>query len=205
MQIMNDAAASAGSPEEMRAAIGKAALVAETGPEDAFLARFPDLAGEPFPDGYACTAIDALSGEFQVWDASTGAPLQHSVTSSCAVPGMFPPITVNGRRYVDGGMRSVTNADLAVGHDSVLVVTLAPPERLANADDPRSVRMREQMDAERTALLDAGAAIEVVAPDEEAMEIMGVNLMDPSIGPPAAETGFRQGQALAATLGGFWS
>jgi NTE family protein len=206
MQIMNDAAADPSkSPEEMRAAIGAAALVADTMPEDSFVAYFDDLAGERPPAGYACTAIDALTGALQVWDASSDVPLDRAVTSSCAVPGMFPPITINGRRYVDGGMRSVTNADLAVGHDVVLIVTLAPPARIAAADDPRSVRMRGQMDAERTALRDAGATVEMVGPDEEAAAVMGVNLMDPAVGPAAAATGFRQGGALAATLGGFWA
>jgi len=47
-----------------------------------------------------------------------------AVASNCAVPGLFPPITIHGRRYMDGGIRSVTNADLAQGSERVLVVSV---------------------------------------------------------------------------------
>ncbi len=52
----------------------------------------------------------------------TGWPLLDAVAASCAVPGVHPPITVGGRRLVDGGLRSPTDADLAAGCDRVLVV-----------------------------------------------------------------------------------
>ena len=42
----------------------------------------------------------------------------------CAVPGVWPPVTIGGARYIDGGVWSLTNADLATGCDRVLV--LAP-------------------------------------------------------------------------------
>ena len=49
------------------------------------------------------------------------------VASSCSVPGLFPPITINGRRYIDGGMRSATNFDLAEGYERVIAVAVIPP------------------------------------------------------------------------------
>jgi NTE family protein len=202
MRLMAESAASDASPEEARAAIGRFALESETGPEERFVAGFSYLAGEPFPDGYACTAVDAESGEFKVWDASSGAPLDRAVASSCAVPGVFPPITINGRRYIDGGMRSGTNADLAAGHAKVLIVTLMSGARASStaSGDPRMQRYLERMARERQVLLDAGAEIEMVGPDEESASIMGVNLMDGRIAPAAADAGFRQGQAIAASV-----
>ena len=65
--------------------------------------------------GYACTAVDAETGEFVVWNADSKVGLARAVASSCSVPGVYPPITINGRRYIDGGMRSGSNADLATG------------------------------------------------------------------------------------------
>ena len=207
MRLMAESAASDASPEEARAAIGRFALESETGPEERFVAGFSYLARDPFPAGYACTAVDAESGEFKVWDASSGAPLDRAVASSCAVPGVFPPITINGRRYIDGGMRSGTNADLAAGHAKVLIVTLMSGARTSStrSGDPRMQRYLERMTRERQVLLDASAEIEMVGPDEESASIMGVNLMDGRIAPAAAEAGFRQGQAIAATVESAWA
>lgn len=207
MRVMAESAAFDGPPEEARAVIGRFALESETAPEEQFVAGFAYLAGEAFPEGYACTAVDAESGAFQVWDASTGAPLDRAVASSCAVPGIFPPITINGRRYIDGGMRSGSNADLAAGHDKVLLVTLMGSARM-NAPppgDPRMQRYLERMTRERQVLLDAGAQIETVSPDEESAAVIGANLMDGRLGPAAAEAGFRQGQAISATVEQAWS
>ena len=208
MRVMAESAASKGTAEEARAIIGRFALEAETAPEEQFVAGFGYLAGEVFPDGYACTAVDAETGEFQVWDASTGAPLDRAVASSCAVPGIFPPITIAGRRYIDGGMRSGTNADLAAGHDKVLLVTLMAGARAANAGNPADARMQrylERMAREQQVLLDAGATIEQLGPDEESAAVIGVNLMDGRVGPAAAEAGFRQGQAVAAAVAEAWT
>jgi NTE family protein len=211
MRVMAESAVSDASPEEARAVIGRFALESPTAPEEKFVAGFAYLAGESIPDGYACTAVDAESGAFQVWDASTGAPLDRAVASSCAVPGVFPPITIDGRRYIDGGMRSGTNADLAAGHAKVLIVTLMGGNRqaeAANADapaDPRMQRYLERMATERQVLLDAGADIHTVGPDEASAAVMGANLMDGRIGPAAAEAGFRQGEAIAASIEEAWS
>lgn len=207
MRVMAESAAHEGPPEEARALIGRFALDAETGPEEDFVAGFDYLAGETFPDGYACTAVDAETGAFQVWDSETGAPLERAVASSCAVPGVFPPITIDGRRYIDGGMRSVTNADLAAGHARVLVVTLRSGARPAagGAADARMQRYLARMESERQVLLDAGGTVETIGPDEQSAAVIGANLMDGRLGPAAAEAGFRQGQATAAAIERAWS
>ena len=208
MRVMAESAASDGTPEEARAVIGRFALDAETGPEERFVAGFSYLADEPFPDGYACTAVDAESGAFQVWDSSTDAPLDRAVASSCAVPGVFPPITIKGRRYIDGGMRSGANADLAAGHSKVLIVTLMSGMRASNpttpGSDARMQRYLERMTRERQVLLDAGAEIETIGPDEASAKIIGANLMDGRLGPAAAAAGFEQGQAIAAAVEAAW-
>ena len=66
----------------------------------------------------------AVSGRMlQVLDASSGATLERAVTSSAAIPGVWPLITIKGERWIDGGVRSMLNADLATGCDVVIVVS----------------------------------------------------------------------------------
>ena len=72
-------------------------------------------------------AVDALTGAFTTFDASCGAPLSHAVAASCSVPGVWPPVTIGARRYIDGGIRSPVNADLAAGCERVVIV--APMSR----------------------------------------------------------------------------
>src|SRR5579884_2344317 len=55
-------------------------------------------------------AVDALSGERVVFTRDSGVELVDAITASCAVPGVWPPATVNSRRYIDGGCYSVANA-----------------------------------------------------------------------------------------------
>lgn len=59
--------------------------------------------------------VDAHSGEMVVFDRNSQVNLVDAVTASCAVPGIWPPVTIHGRRYIDGGVRSAENADLAKG------------------------------------------------------------------------------------------
>ncbi|MFC7571068.1 patatin-like phospholipase family protein [Klenkia terrae] len=73
------------------------------------------------------TAVDAATGAFETFTRDSGVDLVSAVAASCAVPGVYPPITVGGRRFVDGGVRSVANVDLAAGYDRVVV--LAPITR----------------------------------------------------------------------------
>ena len=53
-------------------------------------------------------------------------------------------------------------------------------------------------------LVDNGAQLEVIGPDDDAAAVMGANLMDPQLGPAAVEAGLRQGAAIAAAVGAIW-
>jgi NTE family protein len=206
MELLGQAAAEDGSPIEIRQVIGRFALEAETFEEARFVDMFRYLAGEPWPEVFRCTAVEVDTGEFRVWDREAGAELDRAVASSCAVPGVFPPITIAGKRYMDGGVRSSSSADLAAGHERVLLVTLMGPERQAQAgDDARMLAMRERSARELEAVRQAGGTVEIVAPDAESAAVMGVNLMDGSLGPAAAVAGVRQGEAAAAALRDFWA
>ena len=186
----------------LRAEIGKMALAAKTTSEERFVGAIGSLlAGHDWPEQpLIVTAVQADSGEFVTWDRSTGVPLHLAIASSCAVPGLFPPVTINGLRYVDGGVRSGTSADLARGYDVVLVI--APIG--ASAEGIGGIA-RRQLDAELDALRAAGSVVELILPDAAAMQAFGPNLMDPARRTPAAQAGLTQGAAAGQLLASNWS
>jgi NTE family protein len=192
--------------QELRAELGALALAANTESEDEWLARFggdEGLSFEEWPSrAYGCTAVDAVTGEFVVWTAESGAPLQRAVASSCAVPGIFPPVTINGRRYVDGGMRTATNADIASGHDRVLVVSVTAGA--ASLPDPMGEIVRRRDEAELDALRSSGSAVAVITPGEDFVQAFGLNLMDFSKRLEATEMGVCQGHREATRIRSFW-
>jgi NTE family protein len=83
------------------------------------------------------TAIDAGTGEFAVLDASGGVSLVDAVGASCAVPGVYPPVTMAGRRWIDGGVRSPANADLAAECERIVVTGPAAPRRAGQSRPQR--------------------------------------------------------------------
>lgn len=202
--VIAQAMAGDASAEARRAAIGRFALEADALPEDQFVAGFRYLKGEPWPARFACPAVDALSGEVAVWAIGAGVELDRAVASSCAVPGLFAPVTINGRRYIDGGFRSGTNADLAHGHDRVLIVSLLGAVAAASGQDTR-LAPAGQLDSEVAALTESGSAVQVIAADEASAQAMGVNLMDRAAIPAAVDEGIRQGESEARRLRDLWS
>ncbi|MGC1214481.1 MAG: patatin-like phospholipase family protein, partial [Micromonospora sp.] len=107
-----------------RARIGAMALAARTPSEESRRAVIGSrLPSREWPARrLLVTAVDAGSGEFVVFDAASGVSLVDAVGASCAVPGVWPPVTIGDRRYMDGGVRSAVNADLAEGAGAVVVV-----------------------------------------------------------------------------------
>jgi NTE family protein len=125
-------------------------------------------------------------------------PLSRAVASSCSVPGVFPAITINGRKYMDGGMRSATNADLAKDYSKALVVAV----RLAGGE--LGERMMQPLERELQVIRDAGGEVGLITPDDACMEAFGGNLMNPRNRPAAAKAGLEQGRSLAAGFKAFW-
>jgi NTE family protein len=201
---MQELVSSKRPPEQVRAEMGAWALTVKTQlSEDAWVANFARMVpNKAWPNRrYACTAIDTVDGSLEVWNKDSGVELERAVASSCTVPGIFPPVTIRGRRYMDGGMRSPTNADLAKGYDTVVVVAVTAGPR--NNDMAR--RFGEILDNEVKVLRDSGARVELIIPDEKSLEAFGFNLMDSSRRIDAAKAGIRQGQAEAARLGSAWN
>jgi len=140
------------------------------------------------------TAVDAETGEAKTFDRDSGVSLVDAVGASCAVPLVWPPITINGHRYIDGGVRSPANADLAIGCERVVV--LAP---LAQALR-RSGRIESQL-----ASLGAQVRSIVVSPDANARTAIGRNVLDPAHRVGSARAGHVQAAAVAAAVAAVWS
>lgn len=138
------------------------------------------------------TAVEAETGRFTVFERSSGVDLVTAVAASCAVPTVWPPVAIDGHHYVDGGMRSTANVDLAAGAQRVVV--LAPL--------PRSLSKRTSIRAQ----LDRVGPREwsVVTPDAQALADFGKNLLDPAKRADAARTGLRQADGLVEELRHVW-
>jgi NTE family protein len=182
-------------PVQARVKMGRLALRARTESEAARRAVFERrLAGRAWPSRLQITAVDAESGEFTVFDAAGPATLLDAVGASCAVPGVWPPVTIGSRRYIDGGMRSAANADLAAGYERVVIV--APvTQGLGHMTSPSRQAAK---------LAAGGAQVILVSPDKAALQAIGRNVLDPKRRAPAARAGRAQAAAEAGRIGKVW-
>jgi NTE family protein len=138
------------------------------------------------------TAIDIETGELAVFDRDSGASLVDAVAASCAVPGAWPPVTINGRRYMDGGVGSTVN--MAVASDCDVAVVLVPSGR--NSPSPFGGGAVEEIQA-------ATAATLAVFADDDALAAFGPNPLDPQCRAPSAVAGRAQGRRWAHRVAGF--
>lgn len=179
-------------------AIGAYALAAETGPEakrrEEIAARLP-IQEWPSRD-LEITAVDANSGEFRVFTPADAGEVElvDAVAASCAVPGVRPPVTIGSSRYIDGGVRSMANHDLALGAD--IVVVIAPFAELPT-HDPELLSRREQ--------LAASATILTITPDEASVAAFGTNPLDLATMKPGAIAGRAQAAAHVDDLAKVWN
>lgn len=184
------------TPEQLRARVGRLALRARTMPEAERIAVFAErLPVHEWPErALRITAVDAQSGEFRVFERSSGIPLVTAVAASCAVPGIWPPVSVDGHRYVDGGVRSPVNADLAAGYERVVVI--APIIRGIGPMVGVERQVEELRGQSRVAL---------VSPDAAALRAIGRNVLDPARRADAARAGRAQAAAVAAQVAEVWT
>lgn len=176
------------SPREYLQRIGAYALDAQTVPESARRAVIESrLPAHHWPDRrILLTAVDARTGELRLFDRESGVSIVDAVAASCAVPGVWPPVTIGGSRYVDGGVRSGDNADLAAGYARITVVSPLGFDSPLPSPLPLRAVVGE--------LRDGGSDVTVIAPDQASAAAIGVNPLDPSTRGPAAEAGRAQGR-----------
>ncbi|MEO3873283.1 patatin-like phospholipase family protein [Nonomuraea sp. B12E4] len=174
-------------PEELRRAFGALALGASTVTEarrrEVIAARLPV---HEWPErDLVITAVAALTGELRLFTPESGVGLVDAVTASCAVPGVWPCVTIDGVRYMDGGMRSTTNADLAAGFDRVLV--LAP---MPDLGEPTWKGLT--------------GTVEVIEADADSRAAFGTDPLNPEVRTPSAQAGLAQGRSAAARVAAMW-
>jgi NTE family protein len=115
------------------------------------------------------------------------APLASAVMASCAIPGWFTPVEINGRTYIDGGAVSATSVDV-LAHSGVDEVYVIAPMVSFNQDSPTGIqarlerRWRSQVTKvcrdEMALVRAAGVAVYAVGPGPSDLEAIGSNLMD---------------------------
>jgi NTE family protein len=148
-------------------------------------------------------AVNAHTGELAAFDRDSGVDLADAVSASTALPGLVPTQSINGTRYIDGGVRSPDNADLASGYANVVVLSPlgggsgTPPEgQFEGLRRPPGADLASQVEALRK----QGSHVEVITPDADSRAAMGTNQMDPATRIPAARAGFAQGKQEAARM-----
>ncbi|AHH20716.1 patatin-like phospholipase [Nocardia nova SH22a] len=180
-----------GDPAAVRQRLGGLAAAAETVPEAARRAVVESrLPVHEWPrQRLLITAVDTATGEPRVFDRDSGVALVDAVTASSAVPMVWPAHTVDGVRYMDGGIRTSVNADLAAGYARVLILAPLPDEAL---------------DGQIEGLVAGGARVESIVPDENAVAAFGTNPLDTVTRVPAASAGRIQGKSLAPRIARLW-
>jgi NTE family protein len=184
------------SAEAYGARLGRMALTARTVPEAERRAVIEARLGvSEWPQRrFLVTAVNAHTGEFRAFGKDSGVSIVDAIGASCAVPGVWPPVTIDGVRWIDGGMRSATNADLAAGYAKVVVVA---PIVLGGRHVPGALRQAQ-------ALRDAGAEVIVISPDQQARQAIGRNVLDPARRAVSAKAGRHQAAALAEKVAAVW-
>ncbi|WP_421844554.1 patatin-like phospholipase family protein [Mycobacterium sp.] len=138
------------------------------------------------------TAIDTETGELVVFDRQSGVELTDAVAASCAVPGVWPPVTIADRRYMDGGVASSVNLGVAADCDAAVI--LVP----AGADTPSPFGVGPAVEIAAF----AGATCVVFA-DDASLAAFGANPLDPRCRAGSATAGRDQGRREADAIARF--
>ena len=136
------------------------------------------------------SAVDYDTGQRVLFgrDGAPPAALPEAVVASCSIPGWYEPAVIGGRRYVDGGVRSMTSLDALGGTDVEEVYVLAPLAS-TETDHPLQPHLRMERGLRQVlthvvirqakALAARGKQVTVLTPGPRDLAAMGINPMDP--------------------------
>jgi NTE family protein len=133
-------------------------------------------------------ASDYTTGERVPFGRAGSPPAEigEAVAASCAIPGSYRPVTIGGRRYVDGGVWSTSNLDIVIDEPLDLVIclnptsSLHPPQAWNPAHQVAHFFRRASgrlLGSEAKVLRAAGKEVVLVQPTDEDHAVMGANLM----------------------------
>ncbi|MDZ5088649.1 patatin-like phospholipase family protein [Mycolicibacterium parafortuitum] len=138
------------------------------------------------------TGIDVDTGELVVFDNESGVDLVDAVAASCAVPGVWPTVTIGDRRFMDGGVGSTVN--MVAARDCAAAVALVPSG--IDSPSPWGGGAIDEIDAF------PGAALAIFA-DADSAQAFGPNPLDPACRAPSARAGRGQGRREAERVAEF--
>ncbi|MGP3751007.1 patatin-like phospholipase family protein [Streptomyces sp. IBSNAI001] len=141
------------------------------------------------------TAVDAVTGALHTFDRTGTVALTDAVTASCAVPVVWPVVSAGGGSWIDGGVHSPANAQLASGYERVVVI--AP-----TASGNKVIVSPRAQAAELEA---AGARVEVITPDAATRKAIGRNSLEPARRTAAARAGLAQSAAHTEAVAAVWN
>ncbi|WP_406060087.1 patatin-like phospholipase family protein [Micromonospora sp. NBC_00860] len=184
------------SPEQAARRLGRLALAARIDDPSRqrriAQARLPDHVWRDDAD-LRIVVVDTETGASRTFTRHDGVPLVDAVAASCAMPISAAPVAINGRRYMDGGMRSTVNLDLAPGNGPV--IALAP--------STAAIGPWARIDKQRAAL-GTGRRVELLLRDHASKQAQGTSVMDRSVVPAlvaaARNQGRREASRVAAAL-----
>jgi NTE family protein len=162
-----------------------------------------ERAGARWDGRLRVAAVDAGSGRRVMFGApgAPEAPVAKAVEASCAIPGVFRPVDIGGREYVDGGVWSPTNMDAAAASRGNHVLCLNPTGSMRSSFampyGALGLLSRSLAAIETLALERRGANVVTVSPDEGSLDAIGPNLMDSRPRSRVIAAGLAQGHALA--------
>jgi NTE family protein len=162
-----------------------------------------EQAGARWDGRLRVATVDAGSGRRVMFGApgAPKAPVAKAVEASCAIPGVFRPVDIDGRGYVDGGVWSPTNMDAAPASRGSHVLCLNPTGSMRSSFampyGALGLLSRSLAAIEALALERRGASVTTVSPDEGSLEAIGPNLMDGRPRSRVIVAGLAQGHALA--------
>jgi NTE family protein len=147
-------------------------------------------------------ACDYASGRRTVFgrDDAPPAQLRDAVAASCAIPAFYHPVRIAGRRYVDGGICSLSNADLLCGRDLDAVIVLNPMSAAAEAAGGGPVQRAagvfrgvagRRLGHELRKLRAEGTQVIALQPTADDLDVMGANMMARSRRVEVMEQSFR--------------
>ena len=183
------------------AALARSALLSRApsgGRSHARLAASLDARQQRFDGRLRICCVDKRSGRRVVFGAPGAPPatVGQAVAASCAIPWVFAPVRIGERDYVDGGIWSATNLDVAPAGREGEVLCLDPIVVLRR---PVREAFRVAVALELQMLRARGARVRHVTPDAAAHAVMGTDLMASEPAPAALVAGYRQGRALTRT------
>ena len=149
---------------------------------EAFVGDWPDH------PGFRAIAADYRSGRRVAFGAADAPPATagEAIAASCAIPAFYHPVRIGGRRYVDGGVCSLSNLDLLRGEGLDLVICLNPTSSRASVPvrspgDAVGAWMRAQsgrrLGHEAAKVRESGTEVVLLQPTERDLRAMGSNLM----------------------------